>query len=47
MRIKCTKEGSNGRVGGAECVPVRKAKACHKNSFFYLFTLPFERAKHK
>lgn len=24
MRIKCTKEGSNGRVGGAEGVPVEK-----------------------
>lgn len=24
VRIKCTKEGSNGRIGGAEGVPVGK-----------------------
>lgn len=25
VRIKSTEKGSNGRVGGAECVPVNKA----------------------
>lgn len=31
MRIKCTKERSNGRVGGAKGVPVEKKKVCQKN----------------
>lgn len=30
MRIKCTKEGSNGRVGGAEGVPVGKKSMSEK-----------------